>query len=132
VTRAQARAYAVWLGGSLPTEAQWTRACRGDDGRTYPWGEAAPDATRANFERNVDDTTAVGSYPTGASPYGALDMAGNVWEWVEADDGDDGRSIVRGGAFDYDADYVVCGARRVIGLDDVINSVGFRVVSPGP
>jgi formylglycine-generating enzyme required for sulfatase activity len=59
-------------------------------------------------------------------------MAGNVWEWVEADDGDDGRSIVRGGAFDYDADYVVCGARGELVIVIVNHDVGFRVVSPGP
>ncbi len=132
VAREQAQTYAAWVGGSLPTEAQWTRACRGDDGRTYPWGEAAPDATRANFGRDVSDTTPVGSYPAGASPYGALDMAGNVWEWVEADSGGDGRSIVRGGAFNNISVYVVCGARNRLGNGNDSNNVGFRVVSPGP
>jgi formylglycine-generating enzyme required for sulfatase activity len=134
VTRAQAQTYAAWVGGSLPTEAQWARACQGDDGRTYPWGEAAPDERLANFNydgRQDYDTTPVGSYPAGASPYGALDMAGNVWEWVEADDGDDPRYIIRGGAFGSSAGNVVCGARlesvNVIGNDNV----GFRVVSPG-
>jgi formylglycine-generating enzyme required for sulfatase activity len=142
VTREQARAYAAWAGGRLPTDTEWMRACEGDDGRTYPWGEAAPDGRLANFydpaqdsdtsDDDVGDTTAVGSYPAGASPYGALDMAGNVWEWVEADDGDDGRYILRGGAFYDDADSVVCGARAEVDFVVDDNDVGFRVVSPGP
>ncbi|MBU6335736.1 MAG: formylglycine-generating enzyme family protein [Chloroflexi bacterium] len=141
VTREQAREYAAWAGGRLPTDTEWTRACQGDDGWTYPWGDAAPDGRLANFydpaqdgdtsDNDYGDTTAVGSYPAGASPYGALDMAGNVWEWVEADDGDDGRFIVRGGAFNFVAANVVCGARFEGGGLDGYN-VGFRVVSPGP
>ena len=132
VTRGMARVYAAWVGGRLPRDAEWTRAARGDDGRTYPWGEQPPDATRANYGDNVGDTTPVGSYPAGASPYGLLDMAGNVWEWVEADDGSHVLPVMRGGAFRSTEDTMVCDAWGVIDDDGGFSLVGFRVAAPGP
>lgn len=83
VTWADAYTYCRWSGGRLPTNAEWEKAARGTDGRLFPWGDEWPSPDLANVNQpETGDTTAVGSYPGGASPYGVYEMAGNVWEWV--------------------------------------------------
>lgn len=82
VTWNQAKLYCEWAGRRLPTEAEWEYAARGNDFRNFPWGDAEPTEETANFGFKNKDTVKVGSYPGGASPFGILDMSGNVWEWV--------------------------------------------------
>ncbi len=144
-----AMAYCQWLAEAtgkayrLPSEAEWEKAARGTDGRIWPWGNEPPDENRCNFGMKVGDTTPVGQHsPQGDSPYGCVDMAGNVWEWTSSlykgypYDPEDGREeqegsgdrTLRGGSWGYDLRGARVSVRDNYHPDGFGNLVGFRVV----
>lgn len=152
VSWSDAQAYCAWLSEvgprpvRLPTEVEWEKAARGVKGSLWPWGDQpAPGTERCNFDMAIGHTTPVGSYPAGSSPYGVMDMAGNVWEWTgttwepnpeEAPEEDTDvaepvaytRHVCRGGAFGSGMRSVRCASRAFEPSDSATPYIGFRIV----
>jgi formylglycine-generating enzyme required for sulfatase activity len=125
VSRADAEAFCAENGVRLPTEIEWEAAARGGDDRLWPWGDEVPDTTRATFGQGIGDPSAVGQRPAGAAPCGALDLAGNVWEWTS-----DGAA--RGGSYLSQPGELRCTARLPLHPAARDPYVGFRVVAVEP
>lgn len=142
LTWEEAGAFCAWAGGRLPTEAEWEKAARGADGRKYPWGNRGlPEAGRvanvcdascplawrlAEYDDGFAATAPAGSFAAGASPYGALDMGGNVWEWTADVHAGGPARVIRGGSWNNQARNTRASMRSGLRPEARAPTVGFR------
>lgn len=126
VTFDQAAEYCAWRNARLPTDQEWEYGARGTDGRTYPWGDSRP--TRRRLQWGANGTAPVGIHPAGASPFGLLDMAGNVWEFVQFEEGTGygWAARIRGGHFDSPREDLVSFYSTRVRRREGYSAVGFR------
>ena len=150
VNAAQAEAFCAWAGGRLPTSQEWEYAAKGGESRIYPWGDAPPTGKLANYcdarcpedwkdaaqDDGYAETSPVGAFPAGASRFGLLDMAGNVWQWTSTPYGskkkkDAGKLDLRGGSWHHPAQHLRASYRHGVDAKSQVGW-GFRCAQESP
>jgi len=127
MTWVQANAYARKMGKRLPSEQEWEKAARGQDGRRFPWGERFSPEFANTSEAGINSITPVDAYPEGKSPYGIMDLSGNLWEWTSTlFKGSDSFRVLKGGAYNGEAKFALCFNKFAYHQDGIMPTFGFR------